>query len=152
MRKATDQRDAQTISLLWTTSLLLFRGGDATCFDACHVIWCGGHVIWCDVIACVVSCHVMQCDVMWCALMWFAVRGQSCPKDICSANCGCSSRLWKPVCGLFWHAWQVAGKQSLFAFKIMLMLAYGTACNIANEYHGNAFLSEDSQFVSQKSI
>ena len=29
---------------------------------SCHVIWCGGHVIWCDVIACVVSCHVMQCD------------------------------------------------------------------------------------------
>ena len=69
MRKATDQRDAQTMSLLWT-SLLLFHGGDVTCFDACHVIWCGGHVIWCDVIACVVSCHVMQCDVMWCALQW----------------------------------------------------------------------------------
>ena len=69
MRKATDQRDAQTISLLWT-SLLLFHDGDVTCFDACHVIWCGGHVIWCDVIACVVSCHVMQCDVMWCALQW----------------------------------------------------------------------------------
>ena len=69
MRKATDQRDAQTMSLLWT-SLLLFHGGDVTCFDACHVIWCGGHVIRCDVIACVVSCHVMQCDVMWCALQW----------------------------------------------------------------------------------
>ena len=69
MRKAADQRDAQTISLLWTC-LLLFHGGDVTCFDACHVIWCGGHVIWCDVIACVVSCHVMQCDVMWCALQW----------------------------------------------------------------------------------
>ena len=63
MRKATDKRDAETISLLWT-SLLLFHGGDVTCFDACHVIWCGGHVIWCDVIACVVSCHVMQCDVI----------------------------------------------------------------------------------------
>ena len=69
MRKATDQHDAQSISLLWTC-LLLFHGGDVTCFDACHVIWCGGHVIWCDVIACVVSCHVMQCDVMWCALQW----------------------------------------------------------------------------------
>ena len=56
----------QTTSLLWTC-LLLFHGGDVTCFDACHVIWCGGHLIWCDVIACVVSCHVMQCDVMWCA-------------------------------------------------------------------------------------
>ena len=30
MRKATDQRDAQTISLL-CTSLLLFHGGDVTC-------------------------------------------------------------------------------------------------------------------------
>ena len=66
MRKATDP---QTISLLWT-SLLLFHGGDVTCFDACHVIWCGGHVIWCDVFSGVVSRHVMQCDVMWCALQW----------------------------------------------------------------------------------
>ena len=93
-RRPTDQRDAQTISLLWT-SLLLFHGGDVTCFDvsclqvkwsnvvacevmwgellwlvatwhgmSCHVSWCGGHVIWCGVIACVVSCHVMECDVM----------------------------------------------------------------------------------------
>ena len=36
-------------------------------------MWCGGHVIWCDVIACVVSCHVMQRDVVWCVLMWWAV-------------------------------------------------------------------------------
>ena len=69
MRKATDQRDAQTISLLWT-SLLLFHGGDVTCFDVCHVIWWGGHVIWCDVIACVVSRvtwrNAMSCDVRSC--------------------------------------------------------------------------------------
>ena len=77
MRKATDQRDAQIISLLWT-SFLLFHGGDVTCYDACHVIWCGGQVIWCDVIACVVSCHVMQCDVMWCALMWCALQWSRC--------------------------------------------------------------------------
>ena len=83
MRKATDQRDAQTLSLLWT-SLLLFHGGDVTCFDACHVIWCGGHVIWCDVIACVVSCHVMQCDVMWCALQW----SRSCVFEVVLWRCG----------------------------------------------------------------
>ena len=77
MRKATDQHDAQIISLLWT-SFLLFHGGDVTCFDACHVIWCGGQVIWCDVIACVVSCHVMQCDVMWCALVWCALQWSRC--------------------------------------------------------------------------
>ena len=41
---------------------------------SCHVTWCAGHVIWCDVIACVVSCHVMQCDLTWCALMWRAVH------------------------------------------------------------------------------
>ena len=81
MRKATDQRDAQTISLLWTC-LLLFHGGDVTCFDACHVIWCGGHVIWCDVIACVVSCHVMQCDVLWCALMWCALQWSRCVFEV----------------------------------------------------------------------
>ena len=87
MRKATDQRDAQTISLLWT-SLLLFHGGDVTCFDACHVIWCGGHVIWCDVIACVVSCHVMQCDVMWCALMWCALQWSRCVFEVVLWQCG----------------------------------------------------------------
>ena len=79
MRKATDQRDAQTISLLWT-SLLLFHGGDVTCFDACHVIWCGGYVIWCDVIACVVSCHLMQCmrcHVMCPAMVTLCVRSGS---------------------------------------------------------------------------
>ena len=81
MCKATDQRDAQTISLLWTC-LLLFHGGDVTCFDACHVIWCGGHVIWCDVIACVVSCHVMQCDVLWCALMWCALQWSRCVFEV----------------------------------------------------------------------
>ena len=87
MRKATDQRDAQTISLLWT-SLLLFHGGDVTCFDACHVIWCGGHVIWCDVIACVVSCYVMQCDVMWCALMWWALQWSRCVFEVVLWQCG----------------------------------------------------------------
>ena len=87
MRKATDQRDAQTISLLWT-SLRLFHGGDVTCFDACHIIWCGGHVIWCDVIACVVSCHVMQCDVMWCALMWCALQWSRCVFEVVLWRCG----------------------------------------------------------------
>ena len=88
MRKATDQRDAQTISLLWT-SLLLFHGGDVTsCFDACHVIWCSGHVIWCDVIACVLSCHVMQCDVMWCALMWCALQWSRCVFEVVLWQCG----------------------------------------------------------------
>ena len=44
MRKATDQRDAQTISLLWT-SLLLFHGADVPgwWFDQfwCHEVGCG---------------------------------------------------------------------------------------------------------------
>ena len=91
MRKATDQRDAQTISLLWT-SLLLFHGGDVTCFDACHVIWCGGQVIWCDVIACVVSCHVMQCDVMCPAMVTLCVSKWFCDDVViqvlfCTTKC-----------------------------------------------------------------
>ena len=101
MRKATDQRDAQTISLLWTC-LLLFHGGDVTCFDACHVIWCGGHVIWCDVIACVVSCHVMQCDVLWCALMWCALQWSRCVFEVvlwqvCTTTCYSSTTLYCKV-------------------------------------------------------
>ena len=83
-RRPTDHRDAQTISLLWTTcfdvSCLQVRWSNVVACEvmwgellwlvatwhgmSCHVIWCGGHVIWCDVIACVVSCHVMECDVM----------------------------------------------------------------------------------------
>ena len=84
MRKVTDQRHAQTMSLLWTSFLLL---GDVILFwchevacgvrwsnvvgyevmwgdllwlvatwyvVSCHVIWRGGHVIWCDVSACCV--------------------------------------------------------------------------------------------------
>ena len=35
------------------------------CLDVCcGVRSCDGHIIWCDVMACVASCHVMQCDVM----------------------------------------------------------------------------------------
>ena len=35
-------------------------------FLCCERAFCRsiGHLIWCDVMACVVSCHVMQCDVM----------------------------------------------------------------------------------------
>ena len=42
---------------------------------SCHVVWCGGHVIWCDVIACCVMsrdamrCHVMCAHVMSCYLL-----------------------------------------------------------------------------------
>ena len=87
MRKSTDQRDAQTISLLWT-SLLLFHGGDVPWwwFDLfwCHEVGCGVRwsnpvvceVPWCvlNVVSCDVSYHVMSCDVMWrsCHLMWCA--------------------------------------------------------------------------------
>ena len=37
VRKATNRRDAQTISLLWA-SLVLFHGGDVTCFDVMKLL------------------------------------------------------------------------------------------------------------------
>jgi len=37
VRKATDQRNAQTISLL-CTSFLLFDGGNVTCFDVMKLL------------------------------------------------------------------------------------------------------------------
>ena len=87
MCAATDQRDAQIISLLWT-SFLPFHGRDVPWwwFDLfwCHEVGCGVRwsnlvvceVTWCvlNVVSCNVSCHVMSCDVMWrsCHLMWCA--------------------------------------------------------------------------------
>ena len=85
MRKATDQRDAQIISLLWT-SFLPFHGRDVPCWW-CDLFWChevGCWVRWSNVVVCEVTwcvlnavscdvlCHVMSCDVMWwsCHLMW----------------------------------------------------------------------------------
>ena len=67
------------VLMSWSSSCL--RGEMKSCgelpwggwFMSCHVIWCGGHVTWCDVIACVASRPLMQCDVMWRALMWWAV-------------------------------------------------------------------------------
>ena len=63
---------------------------------SCHVIWCGGHVIWCDVIACVVSCHVMQCDsmVMSCYLLCTAMGW-----NVMSLRC---HWLWGHVGGSKW--------------------------------------------------
>ena len=50
------------------------------CLDVCcGVRSCDGHVIWCDVMACVVSCHVMQCDVM--------VMSCTTPELLCATKC-----------------------------------------------------------------
>ena len=69
------QRDARTISLLWT-SLLLFHGGDVTCFDVMKLP-CG--VRWSNVVCCELTCGELPCfscnvacDVMSCLLMWWS--------------------------------------------------------------------------------
>ena len=73
MRKATDQRDAQIISLLWT-SLRPFHGGDVLCFevkcfDVLMSVAGSGHVM-------VTSFNAMWWLVLtWCNAMswWWAV-------------------------------------------------------------------------------
>ena len=70
MRKATDQRDAQIISLLWT-SLLPFHGGDVLCFEVkCLMSWCllVGQVMWWSrhLMRCDGLCRVMSRDAMQC--------------------------------------------------------------------------------------
>ena len=99
MRKAADQRHAQTISLLWP-SFLLFHGGDVICFDVMKLLAGWDEVMWlvvrwrgvsyCGELRRDMSCHVMSfdavvtfdamwllvlCHVTWCNTMswWWAV-------------------------------------------------------------------------------
>ena len=70
MRKATDQRDAQIISLLWT-SLLRFHGGDVSCFevkcfDVLMSVAGSGHVMVTSFDAMCGLCCVMSRDAMRC--------------------------------------------------------------------------------------
>ena len=55
----------------------------------CGVRSCDGHVIWCDVMACVVSCHVMQCDVM--------VMSCTTPVLLCTTKYYSSTNLYNKV-------------------------------------------------------
>ena len=78
MRKATDQRDAQIISLPWT-SLLPFHVGDVLCFevkcfDVLMSVAGSGHVMVTsfDAMWWLVLCHVTWCNAMswwWAALL-----------------------------------------------------------------------------------
>ena len=78
----TDQRDAQIISLLWT-SLLPFHGGDVLCFvvkcfDVLMSVPGSGHVMVTsfDAMWWLVLCHVTWCNAMsW----WLAVPLQYYP-------------------------------------------------------------------------
>ena len=81
MRKATDQRDAQTISLLWT-SLLLFHGGDVASFVVMKLVVGGDEVMWLVVRWRGVSYYGMSCHVMSCHLMW-----RSCHLMPCDCLC-----------------------------------------------------------------
>ena len=65
MRKATDQRDAQIISLLWT-SLLPLHGGDVLrfevkCFDVLVSVAGSRHLMLCNGLCCAMSRDAMRC-------------------------------------------------------------------------------------------
>ena len=117
MRKATNQHDNQTISLLllpfccsmvvtWPVlmSWSCLRGRDEVIWLV--VRWRGEyywlvatcHVIWCDVIACLVSRHVMQ--VMSC----FSLR---------------CHWLWGPLCGLKWFCEDVVIQSTTLYYKVL---------------------------------
>ena len=78
--QATDQRDAQTICLVWLMKLLPLHGCDVMCFE---VICLWFDVLWSDVASCevfvVCDCDVLSCHVMWCPGMFC----QMCHHGIC---------------------------------------------------------------------
>ena len=120
MRKATDQRDAQTISLL-------FHSGDVNPFlmswrclrgemKSCGWLW--GDVGWATVVSCDGACHVMSIDVvvtsfdgMWllvlCHVTWCNAMSWLCPAvgwNVMSLRCQwlwSHSYLWFEVV-LWW--------------------------------------------------
>ena len=103
MHKATDQRDAQIISLLWTR-LLPFHGGDALCFevkcfDVLMSVAGSGHVMVTsfDAMWWLVLCHVTWCNAMswwWAVLLqYYSVLQSTTPVLPCSTKYYSSTTL-----------------------------------------------------------
>ena len=104
MGKATDQRDAQIISLLWT-SLLPFHGGDVLCFevkcfDVLMSVAGSGHVMVTsfDAMWWLVLCHVTWCNAMswwWAVLLqYYSVLQSTTPVLPCSTKYYSSTTLY----------------------------------------------------------
>ena len=108
MRKATDQRDAHIISLLWT-SLLRFHGGDVLCFEVkcCDVLMSvagSGHVMITsfDAMWWLVLCHVTWCNAMsWLVLqsstLYYSVLQSTTPVLPCTTKNYSSTNLYYKV-------------------------------------------------------
>ena len=107
MRKATGQRDAQIISLLWT-SLLRFHGGDVLCFevkcfDVLMSVAGSGHVMVTsfDAMWWLVLCHVTWCNTMswwWAVLLqYYSVKQSTTPVLPCSTKYYSSTTLYYKV-------------------------------------------------------
>ena len=107
MCKATDQRDAQIISLLWT-SLLPFHGGDDLCFEVkCFDVLMSvaglGHMMVTsfDAMWWLVLCHVAWCNAMswwWAVLLqYYSVLQSTTPVLPCSTKCYSSTTLYYKV-------------------------------------------------------
>ena len=104
MRKATDQHDAQIMSLLWT-SLLPFHGGDVLCFevkcfDVLMSVAGSGHVMVTsfDAMWWLVLCHVTWCNAMswwWAVLLqYYKVLYTATPVLPCTTKCYSSTTLY----------------------------------------------------------
>ena len=87
---------------------------------SCHVMWCGGHIIWCDLIACVVSamsrdamrCHVMCAHVMSCHLLCPAMGW-----NIMSLRC---HWLWRHVVWFELVLWRCGDPKYFWDYKVLL--------------------------------
>ena len=111
MRKATDQRDAQTISLLWT-SLLLFHGGDVPWwwFDQfwCHEVGCG--VRWSNqgttpVLLCIAkyySSTTLYYKVLLCTAKYYSNTTLYYKVLLCTAKYYSSTTLYCKVLTLYY--------------------------------------------------
>ena len=82
------------------------------CLDVCcGVRSCDGHVIWCDVMTCVVSCHVMQRDVM--------VMSCSTPVLLCTTKYYSSTTLFYTVLVQYYSFYKVLVQYYSF-YKVLL--------------------------------
>ena len=146
MRKATDQRDAQTISLLWT-SLLLFHGGDVPWwwFDQfwCHEVGCG--VRWSNqgttpVLLCTAkyySSTTLYCKVLF---QYYSVLHSTTPVLLCTTKYYSSTTLYYKVLLQYYsvlHSTTTCYSSSTLYYKAAFMIDVRRIWNVIYNARSN---------------
>ena len=125
---------------------------------SCHVVWCGGHVIWCDVIACCVMsrdamrCHVMCAHVMSCYLLLSVVpcNGMECyelkmPLVVrlrCVVRSGSVTMWWSKVLFCTTLYYKVLYSSTTLYYKVLLQ--YYSVLRSTTTYYSSATLYYNS--------